>query len=214
MCNDSWGRSSFARCLIEVNSEVDLVDVVTIGIPSLTGDDFIKETIRVEYEWRPPRCDICKIFGHVHDHALKGWVNVFILLLSSMLLLTTVEKYNDGFSQRYEPKGITSAPKKGATNLGNASKSPTMSKTTEDVENVYDETANLFPNTKTGGSSSFTVAAGVYKAVLLEVNVVDFGLMGLNPRRDSPYVMGFPIGSTIWALEARIDVAMAHSSWA
>ncbi|GJU46111.1 hypothetical protein Tco_1203377 [Tanacetum coccineum] len=38
--------------------------------------------------------------------------------------------------------------------------------------------------------------------------------MGLNPRRDSPYVMGFPIGSTIWALEARIDVAMAHSSWA
>ncbi|GKF65295.1 hypothetical protein Tco_0191812, partial [Tanacetum coccineum] len=39
-------------------------------------------------------------------------------------------------------------------------------------------------------------------------------LMGLNPRRDSPYVMGFPIGSTIWALEARIDVAMAHSSWA
>ncbi|GKF60550.1 hypothetical protein Tco_0177336 [Tanacetum coccineum] len=38
--------------------------------------------------------------------------------------------------------------------------------------------------------------------------------MGLNPRRDSPYVMGFPIGSTIWALEARIDVAMAHSLWA
>ncbi|GKF17050.1 hypothetical protein Tco_0061968 [Tanacetum coccineum] len=30
MCNDSWGRSSFARCLIEANSEADLVDVVTI----------------------------------------------------------------------------------------------------------------------------------------------------------------------------------------
>ncbi|GKF10015.1 zinc knuckle CX2CX4HX4C containing protein, partial [Tanacetum coccineum] len=29
MCNDSWGRSSFAQCLIEVNSEADLVDVVT-----------------------------------------------------------------------------------------------------------------------------------------------------------------------------------------
>ncbi|GJV20431.1 hypothetical protein Tco_1369451 [Tanacetum coccineum] len=49
--------SSFARCLIKVNSEADLVDVVTIGIPSLSGDDFTKETIRVEYEWRPPRCD-------------------------------------------------------------------------------------------------------------------------------------------------------------
>ncbi|GKF73838.1 hypothetical protein Tco_0220170 [Tanacetum coccineum] len=26
--------------------------------------------------------------------------------------------------------------------------------------------------------------------------------------------MGIPMGSTIWALEVRIDVAMAHSSWA
>ncbi|GJZ75422.1 zinc knuckle CX2CX4HX4C containing protein [Tanacetum coccineum] len=33
--------------------EADLVDFVTIGIPSLTGDDFTKETIRVEYEWKP-----------------------------------------------------------------------------------------------------------------------------------------------------------------
>nr|GEX90103.1 zinc knuckle CX2CX4HX4C [Tanacetum cinerariifolium] len=47
MCNDSWGRSSFARCLIKVNSEADLVDVFTIGIPLLTGDGFTKETIRV-----------------------------------------------------------------------------------------------------------------------------------------------------------------------
>ncbi|GJW90991.1 ribonuclease H-like domain-containing protein [Tanacetum coccineum] len=39
-------------------------------------------------------------------------------------------------------------------------------------------------------------------------------LMGLNSRHDSPYVMVFLIGSTIWALEARIDVAMAHLLWA
>nr|GEV75924.1 hypothetical protein [Tanacetum cinerariifolium] len=85
---------------------------------------------------------------------------------------------------RYEPKANTSAPKKESTNVGNASKPPTMSKTTgysskndniitsnsysalneeedeEDVENVYDETANLFPNSKTGESSSFTTATG------------------------------------------------------
>ncbi|GJX51804.1 zinc knuckle CX2CX4HX4C containing protein [Tanacetum coccineum] len=50
MCNDSWGSSSFARCLIKVNSEADLVDVVTVGVPSLSGEGFTKETIRVEYE--------------------------------------------------------------------------------------------------------------------------------------------------------------------
>nr|GEU69526.1 zinc knuckle CX2CX4HX4C [Tanacetum cinerariifolium] len=44
-----------------------LLDNVTIGIPSLVGDDFLKETIRVDYEWKPPRCDTCEIFGHTSD---------------------------------------------------------------------------------------------------------------------------------------------------
>ncbi|GKA21658.1 hypothetical protein Tco_0701647 [Tanacetum coccineum] len=47
---------------------------------------------------------------------------------------------------RYEPKATTSAPKKGVTNV-------------EDVENVYDESANLIQNRKVGGRSSFTAAA-------------------------------------------------------
>ncbi|GJY54833.1 hypothetical protein Tco_0446497 [Tanacetum coccineum] len=53
---------------------------------------------------------------------------------------------------RYEPKVTTSAPKKGITNVEEDDEE-------EDVKNVYDESANLFQNTKTGGSSSFTAAA-------------------------------------------------------
>ncbi|GJZ16051.1 putative reverse transcriptase domain-containing protein [Tanacetum coccineum] len=89
---------------------------------------------------------------------------------------------------RYEPKATTSVPKKRATILSNTSKSSSMlknqhSKVTapsikegniimsnsyaaldnesdEDVENMYDESANLLHSTHTGGSSStFTVAA-------------------------------------------------------
>ncbi|GKA39847.1 zinc knuckle CX2CX4HX4C containing protein, partial [Tanacetum coccineum] len=212
MCNDSWGRSSFARCLIEVNSEADLVDVVTIGIPSLSDDDFTKETIRVEYKWRPPRCDTCKIFGHVHDYCPKKVVSPPIVATSNVVT-PNAEKTNDGFQTvgkkkkrkgkskstnggqftgpsvkhnvRYEPKATTSAPKKGTTYVGYTSQSTPMLKTTgnsskkdnlfmsnsfsalneeeedeEDVENVYDESANLIQNTKAGGSSSFTAAAG------------------------------------------------------
>ncbi|GKC05607.1 hypothetical protein Tco_0997217 [Tanacetum coccineum] len=150
MCNDSWGRSSFAQCLIKVNFEADFVDVVTIGIPSLTREDFTKETIRVEYEWRPPRCDECKIFVHVHDHCPKKVVSPPIVatpnVVNTFTVVTpTVE--NDGFQAvgkkkekgksksyncgkfvgpsinqnlRYEPKASTSAPKKDA-NVGNAS---------------------------------------------------------------------------------------------
>ncbi|GKE98323.1 hypothetical protein Tco_0021674 [Tanacetum coccineum] len=198
------GRSSFARCLIEVNSEADLVDVVTIGIPSLIGDGFTKETIRVKYEWRPPRCDICKIFGHCPNKVVSPPI-----VTTSNVVSPTVEKQNDGFQMmskkkkrkgkskspngsqfagssvkqnvRYEPKVTTSAPKKGATNRGNPSTSSSMLKTSgtyskkdniptsnsysvlnaeeeedEDVENVYDELANL--STKTSGRSYFMPA--------------------------------------------------------
>ncbi|GKD40066.1 zinc knuckle CX2CX4HX4C containing protein, partial [Tanacetum coccineum] len=87
---------------------------------------------------------------------------------------------------RYEPKATTSAPKKGVTNVGNTSQSTSMLKTTgysskkynlfmsnsfsalndeeeddeEDVQNVYDESANLLQNIKAGRSSSFTATVG------------------------------------------------------
>ncbi|GJR81824.1 hypothetical protein Tco_0152609 [Tanacetum coccineum] len=195
----------------QVNSEADLVDSITIGIPSLTGDGFTKETIHVEYEWRPPRCDECKIFGHVYDHCLKKIVSPPIATTSNVVA-PTVEKSNDDFQTmgkknkrkgkskttnggqftgpsvkqtvKYEPKATTSAPKKGATNVRNPSKSSSMLKTAdtspkndhfttynsfsalndeeeeEEVENVYDESANLVPNINTSGSLSFTTAAG------------------------------------------------------
>ncbi|GJX76687.1 zinc knuckle CX2CX4HX4C containing protein [Tanacetum coccineum] len=157
MCNDSWGRSSFARCLIEVNSKADLVDVVTIGIPSLSEDDFTKETIRVEYEWRPPKCDTCKIFGHVHDYCPRKVVRPLIVATSNVVT-PNAEKTNDGFQTvgkkkkrkgkskstndgqftghlvkhnvRYEPKATTSAPMKGTTYVGYTSQSIPMLKTT------------------------------------------------------------------------------------
>nr|GEW95497.1 hypothetical protein [Tanacetum cinerariifolium] len=162
---------------LDVNSEADLVDVITIGIPSLMVDDFTKETIRVEYECRPLRCDECKIFGHVHDNCLKK------VKRKSKLKSTNGGQFvGPSVKQtfRYEPKANTSAPKKRAANVSNPSKSSSMLKTAntsskkdnftmsnsfsalndEEVENVYDESANLYPHTKTGGSSSFTAAAG------------------------------------------------------
>ncbi|GJY76400.1 zinc knuckle CX2CX4HX4C containing protein [Tanacetum coccineum] len=153
MCKDSWGRSSFARCLIK----------------------------------RPPRCDECKIFGHVHDHCPKKMVNPPIVTTSNVVA-PTFEKSNDGFQtvgKKKKRKATTITPKKGATNVSNPSKSSSMLKAAdnspkndnfttsnsfsalndeeeddEEVENVYDELANLVPNTNTAGSSSFTAAAG------------------------------------------------------
>nr|GEV88248.1 zinc knuckle CX2CX4HX4C [Tanacetum cinerariifolium] len=76
--------------------QADLVDVVTIGVPLLTGDDFTREIIHVEYESRPPRCDVCKIFGHLHDYFPKKDASPSIVSTSNVVI-PTVEKTNDGF---------------------------------------------------------------------------------------------------------------------
>ncbi|GJX91382.1 hypothetical protein Tco_0344708 [Tanacetum coccineum] len=41
------------------------------AIPKLEGLGYIMEIVRVEYEWKPPRCDECKIFGHSCNNCPK-----------------------------------------------------------------------------------------------------------------------------------------------
>ncbi|GJT01690.1 zinc knuckle CX2CX4HX4C containing protein [Tanacetum coccineum] len=205
MCIESWRRSSFARCLIEINAEDTLKESLTIGFPLIEDTGFIIKTVTIEYEWKPPLYGLCKIFGLVHDHCPKK-VSILITGVTSNVPTPTVKMTNDGFQTVGKKKkgkfkstnggqieghsvkmskATTSAPKKGATNLGNASKSSslknqppkatitspkegkiTMSnfyaaledESDEDVENVYDESANLF-HCKIGKSSSTFMTA-------------------------------------------------------
>ncbi|XP_035832931.1 uncharacterized protein LOC118481782 [Helianthus annuus] len=71
MCMDSWGRSSYARALIEVSADKDLREEITMAIPESEGEGFIKETMYVEYEWSPHRCASCCVFGHTTDTCPK-----------------------------------------------------------------------------------------------------------------------------------------------
>ncbi|GKF62186.1 hypothetical protein Tco_0182240, partial [Tanacetum coccineum] len=114
----------------------------TMGVPLIEGTGYTIYTVTIEYEWQPPRCD---------------------------LSTPTVEKNNDGF----EMVGKKKKKKKGTSKSTNGVlllrkvKSPRLmlilpldDENEKDVENVYDESANLFLNSKTGGSSSFAAAAG------------------------------------------------------
>lgn len=64
MCVESWGRSSYARVLVELNAVNDIKESLVVGIPELIGDGILKHKVDIKYEWSPPHCNTCKVFSH------------------------------------------------------------------------------------------------------------------------------------------------------
>ncbi|GJR57357.1 hypothetical protein Tco_1499519 [Tanacetum coccineum] len=60
MCMQSWGRSSYARGVIELRVNVEFKDIIMVAIPKLVGEGFYMCTIHnivsdVEKNWKNPR---------------------------------------------------------------------------------------------------------------------------------------------------------------
>ncbi|GJT18231.1 hypothetical protein Tco_0876937 [Tanacetum coccineum] len=99
--------------LEEVFENGALDDPITMGIPLLDGFGFSKETVRVEYEWKPPQCDHCKIFGHVDDQCPKNAMNI-----------PTIDMTNDGFQVVVNKQKMNhgNSPKNRAPNMSTSTK--------------------------------------------------------------------------------------------
>ncbi|GJW84277.1 putative reverse transcriptase domain-containing protein [Tanacetum coccineum] len=72
MCMQSWGRSSYARVMIELRADMELKDNIVMAMPKITREGHYTCNVRVEYEWKPPRCSSCKVFGHIHEECPKN----------------------------------------------------------------------------------------------------------------------------------------------
>ncbi|GJZ83287.1 zinc knuckle CX2CX4HX4C containing protein [Tanacetum coccineum] len=72
ICMTSWGKKEYARALIEVSAEEILLESMVIAIPFGDGTGHSLATIDIEYEWRPPRCDNCRIFDHTNESCPKN----------------------------------------------------------------------------------------------------------------------------------------------
>ncbi|PWA99896.1 zinc knuckle CX2CX4HX4C [Artemisia annua] len=68
----AYGRASFARVLIEVDADKELVDNVEVCYASLGRSMQLK----VEYAWKPPQCLLCKVLGHDQKTCNKREVSV------------------------------------------------------------------------------------------------------------------------------------------
>nr|GEX94585.1 probable transcription factor KAN2 isoform X1 [Tanacetum cinerariifolium] len=65
-------RSSYARAMIELRADKELNDNIVVGMSKITGKGHYTCNVRVEYEWKPPRCASCKVFGHNHEECMKN----------------------------------------------------------------------------------------------------------------------------------------------
>ncbi|GJX22917.1 hypothetical protein Tco_0227362 [Tanacetum coccineum] len=84
---------------------------VIMAIPEEEGDGHIKEVIRVEYEWKPPHCVECKIFGHSHDLCPKRVRDEVPKAPSMVVKPSTMEDNEEGFvevKRRKKNKGDAS----------------------------------------------------------------------------------------------------------
>ncbi|GJX74351.1 hypothetical protein Tco_0312946, partial [Tanacetum coccineum] len=98
MCADPWGRMGYARALIEVSAEKELKQEVIMAVPEVEGTGHIHVKIQVEYEWKPPLCDECHVFGHNLEQCPKHVVEP---------VKVTMEQNTDGFTT------VTNRKKKG-----------------------------------------------------------------------------------------------------
>ncbi|GJT64447.1 zinc knuckle CX2CX4HX4C containing protein [Tanacetum coccineum] len=63
MCLESWGRTSYARALIETTSDQEMKENLVVAIPRQNGKGYTMENVWVEYEWKPLRCGACNIWS-------------------------------------------------------------------------------------------------------------------------------------------------------
>ncbi|GJS75611.1 zinc knuckle CX2CX4HX4C containing protein [Tanacetum coccineum] len=71
MCLNSYGLSSYARALVEILVDHDLVESLDVAIPLEKGKGHRMVSIVIEFEWKPPRCALCKNFDHVDEEYPK-----------------------------------------------------------------------------------------------------------------------------------------------
>ncbi|GJS11974.1 RNA-directed DNA polymerase, eukaryota, reverse transcriptase zinc-binding domain protein [Tanacetum coccineum] len=63
MCLQSWGMSSYARVMIELQADMELKDNIVVAMPKIMAEGYYTCTVHVEYEWKPLRCSCCVLVG-------------------------------------------------------------------------------------------------------------------------------------------------------
>ncbi|GKD69433.1 retrotransposon protein, putative, ty1-copia subclass [Tanacetum coccineum] len=58
--------------LSAITTKLELKDNIVVAIIKITKEGHYTCNIHVEYEWKPPRCASCKVFGYNHEECSKN----------------------------------------------------------------------------------------------------------------------------------------------
>ncbi|PWA79614.1 hypothetical protein CTI12_AA204000 [Artemisia annua] len=67
MCTQGTGRLGYARVLVEVDAKKGLKDSIEVQYCDKNNKTIATKTVKVEYDWKPPVCSKCQVFGHCND---------------------------------------------------------------------------------------------------------------------------------------------------
>ncbi|GKD09477.1 cytokinin dehydrogenase 3-like protein [Tanacetum coccineum] len=145
MCMQSWGRSSYARVMIELRADVELKDNIVVAMPRIKGEGHYTCNVRVEYEWKPPRCSSCKVFRHIHKECLKN------IGFKPQKEYRPVPKKRNASSSGNKKKGVEPT-----IEVSNSNPFDVLNSVNNDVEfGTNGGTTNLVNNEATSSGSSF-----------------------------------------------------------
>ncbi|GJS50408.1 RNA-directed DNA polymerase, eukaryota, reverse transcriptase zinc-binding domain protein [Tanacetum coccineum] len=64
MCNQEAERFGFARVLVEINAAKECRDSIEVQYVDAQRTKLKTKIVQVEYQWKPVRCNHCKVYGH------------------------------------------------------------------------------------------------------------------------------------------------------
>ncbi|GJV51617.1 hypothetical protein Tco_1447358 [Tanacetum coccineum] len=137
---------------IELSTDVELKDNIVVVMPKITREGYYTCNIRVEYEWKPPSCLCCKVFGHVQEQCPKNTGTSVIMNLKKA-------------SQT--PKGISVGQKMGFKPTKQVYQLVSKKPTTNTSKNKKN---NVEPTKEVSKTNPFEVLASVENDVELGTN--------------------------------------------
>ncbi|GJS96134.1 nucleotide-diphospho-sugar transferase [Tanacetum coccineum] len=174
---------------------IHLKDNIVVAMPKITREGHYTCNVRVEYEWKPPRCSSYKVFGHIHEECPKntGAGEKKIMKKPSQTSRGVSLGPKMGFKPQKEYRPVLKKPN--ASSSGNKKKGvkPTIEVSNSNPFDVLNSVDNDVEFGTNGGTTN-----------LVNNGATSSGSSSMNIDNDGEFASNTPIGVKIDKIERQI----------